>query len=483
MKKFISALSSFAIAATAMGSCMVFPTAVAADVDETIVALRSSGESTIKADAGTTIPVEVYIPQSSGFNRFQLKFAIGKDGNLDDTKGQGTVVDRNGKEIPNYKDAFGFYGIKMVAKGDKIGSKQTNFTYPNCLESGYATEYSSDAGNLPSIAMFNTDDGAWSVLYQADTEIKKSMDVDSYGAWVDKGGIIDEDFDYESYTPATKWSENDSWAYQYTFTKFELQLPATLADGTYVLDLYKDEYINCHPGSLFRDDNSVVPDDEREVGQTNFKGVGGDQKWSCKPLTIMVGSGTQATTEPPVVTTEAPVTTTVAPVITTEPPVVTTVDGTDTVPVPATTAPVDTTPAVTVTQPPANAIIYNLVPHSGEYTDAQTNGLVNNVYNAQPGEDLQIDWTIKNDQGTAGLQMSFDFTQVEYISGKRGGAYRIAPTYSDFNNTANMQKGEVIYTWAQSDENFAEDGKIIYSFKVKVPESGGTYIVGLNANP
>ncbi|MBP0966544.1 MAG: hypothetical protein J5722_02820, partial [Oscillospiraceae bacterium] len=389
MKKFISALSSFVIAATAMGGTMAVNIS-AADATETIVALRSNGEKEVKVKAGDTVPVEVYIPQSSGFNRFQMKFAIGKDGNLDDTKGQGTVVDRNGKEIPNYKDAFGFYGIKMVAKGDKIGSKQTNFTYPNCLESGYATQYSGDAGNLPSIAMFNTDDGAWSILYQADTEIKKSMDVDSYGAWVAKGGVIDEDFDYDSYTPATKWTADSEWSYKNTFTKFELQLPSTLADGTYVLDLYKDEYINCHPGSLFRDDNSVVPDDQREVGKTNFKGVGGDQKWSSEKLTIVVGDGSSTPTQ-------------------TDPPSN-----------PTTTA----DPGQTVS---GDTIVYDLVPHNKDYTPASGSNK-NNSYNATAGEELQIDWTIKNDQGTAGLQMNFDFTQVEYISGKRGGAYRIAPT-------------------------------------------------------
>ena len=77
--------------------------------------------------------------------------------------------------------------------------------------------------------------------------------------------------------------------------------------------------------------------------------------------------------------------------------------------------------------------------------------------------------------------MNFDFTQVEYISGKRGNAYRIVPTYSDYASTANLKKGECIYTWAQSEESTAEDGKTIYSFNVKVPEAKGTYTVGMAA--
>ena len=444
MKKFISALSSFVIAATAMGGTMAVSTS-AADVTETIVSMRSNGKNEIQVNAGDTVPVEVYIPQSSGFNRLQMKFAIGKDGNLDDTKGKGTIVDRKGKEITNYKDAFGFYGIKMVAKGDKIGSKQTDFTYPNCLESGNTTAFYMDAGDLPDtgIAMFNTDDGAWSILYQAKPEIEKGVDVDSFGAWIASGAKFDEDYDYTNYTPTTVWSKNETWAYDYSFVKFELQLPASMPDGTYLFDVYKDEYVNCHPGSLFYDDNTEVPDNEREVGQTNFKGVNGEQKWSTEPLTIKVGDGSST------------------PIVTTEPPVQ-----------PGTTA--EPTPVS------GDTIVYDLVPHDKSFTPASGSDS-NNIYKASAGEELQIDWTIKNDLGTAGLQMNFDFTQVEYVSGKRGGAYRITPTYSDYKSTSNLKQGECIYTWAQSEENKASDGATIYSFNVKVPDAKGTYKVGMAA--
>ncbi len=491
MKKFISALSSFVIAATAMGGSMVMPIN-AANVEETIVAIRSNGKSEIQVDAGAKIPVEIYIPQSSGFNSTLLKFGIGKDGNLDDTKGKGSVFDRLGNEIKNYKDAFGNYGITMTAKGDKIGNKQTDFSYPNCLESGKTTDFYMDAGDIPDtgIAMFNPE--AWSILYQAKPEIEAGVNVDAYGAWVAAGGVLDEDFDYSNYVPVSEWAKTEPWAYEYTFTKLELQLPEDMPDGTYVFDVYKDVFINCHPGSLFTDSNEPVPDDERSDAKSNFKGIGGEQNFSTEKLTIRVGNPTEATTAVPPTTTEAPATTTAAPAttvapITTDAPI-TTVAPTTTAVVPE-TAP-DTTPAPviteaepTATQAPANAIIYNLIPHDKEYIDAESNGLNYNKYTAEPGEAIQVDWTIKHDQGTAGLQMSFDFSQVEYISGKRGGAYRITPTYSDFNNTDNMQRGEVIYTWAQSDENFADDGKIVYSFNIKAPESGGTYFIGLNENP
>ena len=443
MKKFISALSSFVIAATAMGGTMAVSTS-AADATETIVALRSNNEKTVTAKAGDTIPVEVYIPQSSGFNSLLLKFAIGKDGNLDDTKGQGSVVDRNGTEIKNYKDAFGNYGITMTAKGDAIGGKATDFSYPNCLESGKATDFSLDAGDIvdTGIAMFNTE--AWSILYQAKPEINSGVNVDAFGAWVAAGGKLEEDFDYSNYTPVTKWSSDADWAYKYTFTKFDLKLPSNLPDGTYVFDVYKDVYINTHPGSLFDDDNNPLPDDKRGDAQSNFTGVDGKQKFSTEKLTIVVGDGSS---NPPASTTEPSQN-------------------------PTTTEPGGQTVS-------GDTIVYDLVPNGKDYTPASGAGK-NNYVKVAAGDALQIDWKIKNDQGTAGLQMNFDFTQVEYVSGKRGSGYRVTPTYSDFQNSENLKKGECVYTWAQSDEAKASDNSVIYSFTVKVPTAAGTYSVGLS---
>ena len=132
-------------------------------------------------------------------------------------------------------------------------------------------------------------------------------------------------------------------------------------------------------------------------------------------------------------------------------------------------------------QPSGNGLIYNLVPNGKTYDSAETKGTKNNVYNAEAGETLKIDWTVKGDPGTAGIQMNFDFTQVEYASGSRGGAYRITPTYSDYKTTPNLKQGECIYTWAQSEESQANDGTVIYSFNVKVPDAKGTYSVGLKS--
>ncbi|MBR6717297.1 MAG: hypothetical protein IKI77_03015, partial [Oscillospiraceae bacterium] len=93
---------------------------------------------------------------------------------------------------------------------------------------------------------------------------------------------------------------------------------------------------------------------------------------------------------------------------------------------------------------------------------------------------LVIDWTIKNDQGTAGIQMNLDFTQVEYVSSKAGKAYRITPTLSDYKNGKDLKQGEVTYAWAQDNAVTANDNAVVCSFTVNVPDEKGTYTVKLD---
>jgi len=60
MKKFISALSSFVIAATAMGGTLAFTSSAAVNgsVDKTIIAIRSDGKNSVNVKAGDTVPVK-----------------------------------------------------------------------------------------------------------------------------------------------------------------------------------------------------------------------------------------------------------------------------------------------------------------------------------------------------------------------------------------------------------------------------------------
>ncbi|HAG13916.1 MAG TPA: hypothetical protein DCG49_08660, partial [Ruminococcus sp.] len=358
MKKFISALSSFVIATTAMGGTFAISTDAATNtaVDSTVIAFRSNGESTVQAAAGDKVPVSLYIPQSSGFNTLALKMTI----NGAETMGKGSVKKLDGTVVNNYKYAFGNYGIT---------ASEGNFPRPCCLESGaisgakkYAgyhktggmTYFTADAMNLQYIAK-----------HAATREADKGgpCDMDSYAAW-DAAGQPD----YANYTPVTTWTEDEEWAYKYSFVDFDLNLPADLPDGTYVLDVYQDEYFVCTPSSLFLPDGTEKPDyaegendPHKTTGKSSASGVKGEQKLTSKPLTIVVGDPTPGTTTVSQTTTK-----------------VTT-----------------TTPGKTVNTD--GKIIYNLIPAGKDYTAAADGSTGNNVVKAEAGEELTIHWTVKND--------------------------------------------------------------------------------------
>ena len=127
-------------------------------------------------------------------------------------------------------------------------------------------------------------------------------------------------------------------------------------------------------------------------------------------------------------------------------------------------------------------VVYDLVPQGKDYTAAPANGEGRNVYRATAGETLTIDWTVKNDPGTAGLQIFLDFSPVEYVSAKIGNGYRVQPQFNDTN--ANVSKGEdptvggvVAYAFGGDSEKTARDGAVIYSFTVKAPEREGIYSI------
>ena len=132
--------------------------------------------------------------------------------------------------------------------------------------------------------------------------------------------------------------------------------------------------------------------------------------------------------------------------------------------------PKQTTPAKTVDI--TDTIIYNLVPQGKEYTAAADNSTGNNVYNAKAGEEITVDWTVKKDQGVAGIQMTLDFSEVDYTSAKLGKAYMALPQFNDKTGT----KGEIVYTFGQDEEETAKDGAVIYSFNITAPKSGSASI-------
>ncbi len=449
MKKFISALSSLVIAATAMGGALAF-SSDAATVDSTIVAFRSNGESAVTAKPGDVVPVAMYIPQSAGFNTLSLKMAI----NGDATLGQGTVYDMDKKAYPNYAGSFGNYGITI---SDITWPAGDNKNDPGPLDSGILGA-KMFAGNLKAGTYMFTD-YAYNFMYQAKHAVQYtaakygltegSKDIDSYEAWAAAGKPA-----YDDYTPVFTWAKTESWAYDHAIVTFNLNLPADLADGTYEFDVYHKEYMLTTPSALFDSEtNKELPESERTYATSGATGIGGANKLASEKLTITVGDAkpVEATTTAP---TQGDKTTTTA----------------------KPDAPV----------PTGDAIVYNLIPDGKDYTAATTaNG--NNVYNAKPGEDITVAWTVKNDQKVSGLQMFFDFSAITENGGKYNGsemsdAYELIPTINEKNASITKAEnakdgGQVFYGFGGNEEFQAEDDAVIYYFNITAPTKNGTYSI------
>jgi hypothetical protein len=449
MKKFISALSSFVIAATAMGGTLAFTSnaAVNGTVDKTIIAIRSDGKNSVDVKAGATVPVKVYVPQSSGFNGLTMKFAIGKDGKLDDTLGQGSVKDRSEPPtvIQNYKDAFGNYGIQMVPKGDK----DSGFSRPGCLCSGKLQGKTKQAGNAGTgTTQFTAE--TWIVIWKAGSlEMGENTPIDSYGDWVAHGGdVTNKEFDYDNYTRVTTWTKDEPWAYEYSLLEFDLVLPDSIPDGSYTFDIYRDTIVNTHPSSLFDDNNNPVPDDQRNTMKSKVAYDETIFEYDTEPLVINVGEVTPGTTT----TQDKPITATA----------------------PTTTVEDKTTPSNPGES--AGTITYNLVPQGLDYTKSSGKG-VNNAVTVEPGQEFKVDWMLDEDPGTAGIQIALDFSQVTLTKSVVGDAYDLVP---EFNTDVPDKKGQVVYAWAKNDVQDFDDSESICTFTIKAPETAGKYTIGLD---
>ena len=468
MKKFISALSSLVLAATAMGGALAFSADAATNgkVDDTIISFRSNGKNEVTVEkGGTTVPVSIYIPQSSGFHSLALKMAI----NGDETLGKGTVKDQSGKEYANYKYAFSNYGI--TAKNSSWADKKTKI----CLDSG-AYGYEEAEGDTSGAGYYNNGQvctftpDAFNISYQAAHAINFQAadenprgngphNIDSYDAWVAAG----KPDDLTDYTTVETWTKDEKWAYDTAFLSFDLELPADLPAGTYTLDVYTKQFYNCAPASLFE----AETDSDGKV--TGYKEIDDSKKTSAKSKVSGVEGGK-----------------TVEKTFKTEPLVITVGTPSDTKPSTSeTTATSDTKPSSSSESKTTasstegskvdikNTIIYNLVPDGKDCTKVADDMTGNNTMTAEPGEELKINWTVKNDQGTAGLQMTFDFSGVTYSKAKKGSAYSGTP---QFNAKEAATTGEINYAMADKDGQTAEDDAVIYTFTIKAPESGSATI-------
>ena len=466
MKKFISALTSLTIAATALGGTFALSTnAINEKVDSTIIDIRTGTSNEITAKAGDTIPVSVYIPQSAGFNSMTFMFAI------NDGQPQKTLKTDMGDVQFDFKN----YGFTITSK---------EWPYPCAVDSGYTSWLKSgDAGDAiymsaglasaGGYANFYTE--TWSGLFSAGHAImleSGSRNIDAFGAWEAAGGNVDlEDFDYANYTPAYTWQKSEAWADKYPLLNFELKVPDGIKDGVYKLNLYDGTFVNvtsiadaeklAAAGTTYKRTLDVDEDPNNDndpkiyFGDVGVNGIDGANKLTTVPLTIKVGDVSETTTASTKKSTE---TTTAS-----------TSKSTETT---ASSKKSDVTPGSTSPDAPEGTIKYEFVPSAGSYDFDGTN----NVVKVAPGEQVTINWTVANDPGIAGMQYYFDFSELAAAGGtytsKAGRAYRVNGVQV---NPADTRFDYVFASGATLDK--ATDGATIYSFTITAPTKDGSYII------
>ena len=121
----------------------------------------------------------------------------------------------------------------------------------------------------------------------------------------------------------------------------------------------------------------------------------------------------------------------------------------------------------------AKTIRYNLVPenHAAYYSPGADSYL--RVY---PGEVIKVNLVVSNDQGTAGGRLFFGFDErLKLGRTVKGTAYEGSFQWGS-------EDRALVWTCKDGHDQFAEDGSVIYSFTVTVPENAesGEYWLGLN---
>ena len=121
----------------------------------------------------------------------------------------------------------------------------------------------------------------------------------------------------------------------------------------------------------------------------------------------------------------------------------------------------------------ARTIRYNLVPenHAAYYSPGADSYL--RVY---PGEVIKVNLVVSNDQGTAGGRLFFGFDErLKLGRTVKGTAYEGSFQWGS-------EDRALVWTCKDGHDQFAEDGSVIYSFTVTVPENAesGEYWLGLN---
>lgn len=238
--------------------------------DKTIIEFRSNGANSIQANPGDTLPVSIYVPQCSGAHTIMLKMTV------NGTETLGVGVEETAEDLADIRKNAGYKNVEHWLFGNYgIRTANERFASPYCFDSGIYQD-GSPAGNAKySMAYFLSN--TWNVSLILNTFVDNAQNADAYAPWVQAG----EPDEYENYTPVTTWTKDVAWAYDYALAEFDLVLPDDLKDGTYVVDVLREKYIN---------------NVSHRWAQSSVYGEQGEVAFETVPLTIMVGSGTS--TEP-----------------------------------------------------------------------------------------------------------------------------------------------------------------------------------------
>lgn len=417
MRKFVSAVTSLAIAATALSSTMVFNASAA---DKTIFEFRSNGSNTVEVSAediaagSVSVPVVLYVPASTGFNTASLKMAI----NGGETIGQYAGQTINGVEHTQYH--FGNYGIQIetYVTGEDEGGDYEGFSFPCCLDGGELTG-AMGAGYAVYCPTCIFVPSSFNMIYQHSNAVQSNKNVDSYGAYATNGT-----------TGVTTWDETDSWAYEYGLAEFNLILPQNLAEGEYVLDIYKDEYVNI--ASL----NLETP----VKGKSAVTGVG-KVEWESRALTIKVGDAATTTTSSTTSSTTTSSTTT------------------------SSTTSSTTTSSTTSTDTP--------IVVDGQLIQVESATVA-------PGEEVTLKVTVSGDTGTAGSSLYFLYDEALTLNTIAAGtAYRTDPQVNATVPTTDGKNNVAAFVWASNRTLTAKDGATLFTMTFTAPTEPGEYNIDL----
>ena len=279
MKKFISALMSLSIAATAMGGTFAVSTDAATNgtVDATELTFLSDGESTVTVKQGEAakIPVAMYVTQSQGFNSIGFQLVIEKDGQtaLDKDGRSNVSFEEWGKETAEALAAeqakIAEYNQKAREQGgvemEDLSKTDNHWIYGNygfefslydgastdngfvtdemiCLDSGFFTG-NAVAGTPGSFGFFTPSKGLFTytinpMSYSGDLTVM----ADAYAGFV-LSGLTARNW-RNTGTPIVTWDNTEDWIYDYVLNRFYVEVPADAEPGTYTLQYCEETYYN-----------------------------------------------------------------------------------------------------------------------------------------------------------------------------------------------------------------------------------------------